>query len=275
MRKSIVFIFSIVIVSAQLLAQSTFPKAWESKFDNDADYLKYTTLNGEFVIGTTKENVCVLDGNTGKQLWSKTFMDLTGVKKAGTQQVLEEAGMMMFISNQNKKDELFCVDLKTGNKLWNNANYNDIDLNNVVFLPQVNSFMVVLKKGLVLIDAKTGIEKGSIEGITGVPGRWAYLPEKKQLVVLCYQVNSLKAIGSGLQNHIFCIDLEKVTTVWKTTFKGVVEIKRYASRTFTGFAWAANATNIREYFMASLPSSPEFLSWQSLNRVFLRAAASR
>ena len=114
MKTCMILIFALLTTSLQLYAQATFPQAWESKFDNEADYLKYTTLNGEYVIGTTKENVCVLDGSTGKQLWSKSFMDLTGVKKAGTQQVLEEAGMMMFISSQNKKDELFCVDLKTG-----------------------------------------------------------------------------------------------------------------------------------------------------------------
>ena len=238
MKKCMVLFLLMVAATWHLRAQSTFPQAWESKFDNEADYMKYTTLNGEYVIGTTKENVCVLDGATGKQLWSKTFMDLTGVKKAGTQQVLEDAGMLMFISNQNKKDQLFCVDLKTGEKLWSNGNYNDIDLNNVIYIAQVNAFMVILKKGLVLIDAKTGVEKGAVDGITGVPGRWVFLPEKKQLVVLCYQVNSLKAIGSGLQNHILCIDLDKMSTVWKTTFKGVIEIKRYASRTFTGFDWA-------------------------------------
>ncbi|MEI9919769.1 MAG: PQQ-binding-like beta-propeller repeat protein [Bacteroidota bacterium] len=238
MKKSIILVLLVCTTALQLCAQATFPQAWESKFDNEADYMKYTTVNGEYVIGTTKENVCVLDGATGRQLWSKTFMDLTGVKKAGTQQVLEEAGMLMFISNQNKKDELFCVDLKTGEKLWSNVNYNDIDLNNVIYIAQVNAFMVILKKGLVLIDAKTGVEKGSVDGITGVPGRWVFLPEKKQLIVLCYQVNSLKAIGSGLQNHILCIDLDKMSTVWKTTFKGVIEIKRYASRTFTGFDWA-------------------------------------
>jgi hypothetical protein len=238
MKKNIVLLCLLVSAGVHLSAQATFDQAWESKFDNEADYLKYTTLNGAFVIGTTKENVCVLDGVTGKQLWSKTFMDLTGVKKAGTQQVLEEAGMMMFISSQNKTDQLFCVDLKTGGKLWNNSNYNDIDLSNVIYIPEVHSFMVVLKKGLVIIDAKTGVEKGSVDGITGVPGRWVFLPEKKQLIMLCYQINALKAIGSGLQNHILCIDLDKQTTVWKTTFKGVIEIKRYASRTFTGFDWA-------------------------------------
>jgi hypothetical protein len=240
MRKNIILMLVLVSANFHLFGQATFKQAWESKFDNEPDYLKYTTTNGEFVVGTTKENVCVLDGVTGKQLWSKTFMELSGVKKAGTQQVLEEAGMMMFISNQNKKDQLFCVDLKTGEKLWNNANYNDIDLNNVIYVPDVHSFMVILKKGLVIIDAKTGVEKGSVEGISGVPGRWVFLPESKQLIMLCYQVNSLKAIGSGLQNHIFCIDLATQSTLWKTTFKGVVEIKRYASKTFSAFTWASS-----------------------------------
>src|ERR1700754_5192039 len=146
MKKTIVLILFVFTIASQVCAQATFKQAWESKFDNEADYLKYTTVNGEYVIGTTKENVCVLDGATGKQLWSKTFMDLTGVKKAGTQQVLEDAGMLMFISNQNKKDELFCVDLKTGAKLWSNSNYNDIDLSNVIYIGEVNAFMVILKK---------------------------------------------------------------------------------------------------------------------------------
>jgi len=232
-----------MLSTVALFAQATFPVAWESKFDNEPDYLRYTTPDGKYVIGTTKEDVCVLDGATGKQIWLKSFMDMAGVKKAADQQVLDEAGMLMFISKQKGNDELFCIDLKTGAKLWANDNYNGIKLNDVIFVKETNSFVVVLEKGLVFIDSKTGVEKGSVGGITGVPGRWVYVPEKKQFVIMCYQVNVFKAMGSGFTNHLLCVDVENMKTVWQTTFKGVVEIKRYASSTFSVFQWVAVGVN--------------------------------
>ncbi len=232
-----------MLASVALFAQATFPVAWESKFENEPEYMRYTTPDGKYVIGTTKEDVCVLDGTSGKQIWLKTFMDMAGVKKAADQQVLDEAGVLMFISKQKGNDELFCIDLKTGNKLWANESFNGIKLNDVIYVAETNSFVVVLDKGLVFIDSKTGVEKGSVGGITGVPGRWVYVPEKKQFVIMCYQVNAFKAIGSGFTNHLLCVDVENMKTVWQTTFKGVVEIKKYASSTFSVFQWVAVGVN--------------------------------
>lgn len=223
----------------QLHAQATFPVVWESKFDNEADYLKYTTMDGKYVIGTTKQDVCVLDGTTGKKIWMKTYLELTGNKKAKDQEVNEDAGVIMMISTQTGNDKLFCVDLQTGNKVWENTNYNGIQLSDVIYVKETKTFVVVLDKGLVFIDALTGVEKGTVEGIRGVPGRWVYLPEKKQFIILCYQVNGLKAIADGLQNTILCIDADQMKVVWKTKFTGVVEIKRYAVNTFSVFSWAA------------------------------------
>ena len=44
--------------------------SWQSKFDNGADFIRYESKDGKYIIGTTKKDACVLDGHTGKTLWA-------------------------------------------------------------------------------------------------------------------------------------------------------------------------------------------------------------
>ena len=231
-KKKLSTFMLMMVITTSIFAQANFPVTWDTKFENDADYWKYTSADGKFVVGTTKKEVSVLSGSDGKPLWTKSFMDLAGVKEAKSQQIIEETETMLFISKQKGNDELFCVDLNTGNKLWSNDHFNDIDLNNLIFIHEAKSYVVLQKNGLTLIDEKTGQEKGSVEGIKGVIGRYAYLKKTNQLLVFAYQVNSLKAIGSGLKNNLVCIDLNTAKVNWNTVIKGVVEIKRSAGKSF-------------------------------------------
>ena len=77
-----------------------------------------------------------------------------------------------------------------------------------------------------------------MDGIKGVIGRHAYLKKTNQLLVFAYQVNSLKAIGSGLKNNLVCIDLATAKVNWNTVIKGVVEIKKSVGKSFSIFDWA-------------------------------------
>ena len=227
---------SVPLIHAQTCS---FPKRWESKFDNDADYWRFTSSNGKFCIGTTKKDACVLDGATGKTLWCKSFMDIAGVKDAASQEYIEDAERLLLIAKKKGNDEIFCLDVTTGNKIWSNTNYNGINLSDLIYIPNIKSFVVVLDKGLVFIDSETGKEQGSIDGLKGVIGRWSYLPSTKQIVLLTYQVNAFKAIGSGFKNQLICIDAASKKVEWQSEFKGVVEIKRYASLSFSVFDWVA------------------------------------
>jgi outer membrane protein assembly factor BamB len=237
MHKRISVLVLMMFAGSSLFSQANFNVNWESKFENDADYWRYATEDGKYVVGTTKKEVSVINGLTGQPIWKKTFTDLAGVKEAKSQQIIEETETLMFISRQKGNDELFCVDLKTGNKLWSNDQFNDINLDNLIFIQGAGCYAVVQKKGLTFIDEKTGLEKGSVEGIKGVIGRYTYSHKSNQLVVFAYQVNSLKAIGSGLKNNLVCIDMNTFSTKWNTVIKGVVEIKRYAGKSFSVFDW--------------------------------------
>jgi hypothetical protein len=103
--------------------------------------------------------------------------------------------------------------------------------------------MIVMKKGLMFIDAKSGNEKGYVAGITGVPGRWVFNNEEKKAYIFCYQVNGLKALASGLKNHLLCVDLNNMSLLWKTDVPGVVEIKKYSVASFLVVNWAVGGIN--------------------------------
>ncbi len=227
-----------MFITSVIFAQANFPVTWQSKFENDAEYWRYATEDGKYVIGTTKKEVSVLDGINGKPVWKKTFLEIAGVKEATSQQIMEETQTVLFISKQKGNDELFCLDLKTGNKIWSNNQFNGIDLNNLIFIQQAGCYVVTQKNGLTFIDEKTGVAKGTVEGIKGVIGRYAYISATNELVLFAYQVNSLKAIGSGLKNNLLCIDLNTSKVKWNTTIKGVVEIKKNAGKNFSIFNWA-------------------------------------
>ncbi len=238
MLKKLVHFLLLMFITSSIFSQANFAVNWESKFENDADYWRYATEDGKFVVGTTKKEVSVLNGANGQPLWKKTFLDMAGVKEAKSQQIIEETEALLFISKQKGNDELFCVDLKTGNKLWSNNQFNDIDLNSLISIEGANCYAVIQKNGLTFIDDKTGLAKGSVEGLKGVIGRYVYSAKTNELVVFAYQVNSLKAIGSGLKNNLVCIDMKTFTTKWNTVIKGVVEIKKMAGKSFSVFDWA-------------------------------------
>lgn len=238
MFKKISTLSLMLFLASTAFCQANFAVNWESKFENDADYWHYSTENGKYVVGTTKKEVSVLNGATGQPLWKHSFMEIAGVKEAKSQQIIEETEAMLFISKQKGNDELFCVDLKTGNKLWSNDQFNDIDLGNLIAIDGAGCYAVIQKNGLTFIDDKTGVVKGAVEGVKGVIGRYAYSKKNNQLVIFAYQVNALKAIGSGFKNHLICIDLNNYKTKWSTMIKGVVEIKKYAGKSFSVFNWA-------------------------------------
>jgi len=232
-----------MFMASSIFAQANFPVTWDTKFENDADYWRFSTDDGKFVIGTTKKEVSVLNGGDGRPLWKKTFMEIAGVKEAGSQQIMEASQALLFISKQRGNDELFCVDLKTGTKLWSNDQFNGINLGNLIFIPEAGCYVVVQKKGLTFIDEKTGQEKGSVEGIKGSIGRYVYMRSTNQLLLFAYQLNSLKAIGSGFKNDLICIDLSTYKQKWNTIIKGMVEIKKLAGKSFSIFDWATVGMN--------------------------------
>jgi len=219
-------------------AQTTFKPKWEGSFGIDPSWIQSTSDDGKYVVGTNKKEVSVLDGETGKPMWSGKFLDIAGIKEANVQSFESGANVLFLVDKKGGKDVLVCIDVKTGKQLWTNADYDEVDLGNMIYLPELNGFGITLKKGLAMLDLQTGKEKWTINGFMGGVARYMYLADSKELLLLNYNVNALKALASGLENQFYCVNGETGTLKWKATFQGAVEIKRYASGSFSFFDWA-------------------------------------
>ncbi len=97
-------------------AQKEFPKIWEAKFTVDADW-KSCTDDLQYVIGGDMSEVEMLDGNTGKSLWTYNFKEKNGVKKCENMKMDDASGTLEVTLQQNGKDaplETFHLDFRTG-----------------------------------------------------------------------------------------------------------------------------------------------------------------
>ncbi len=234
------WLFSATIIlcwSLQAFSQSTFKQVWESKFENEGNFLKSSSEDGNFVIGSTKKDACVLNGADGSTLWCGTFLGLAQTKNAEEQQVLYDAGLLFLINKQSGNDELVCMELKSGKKLWSSLDYNGLSLGSLIFIKDLKMLAIKIDKGLVMVDMYTGKEKWVIADWTGAISRWVYLAGRKQLLLMNYSVNSITALAKGMKNQIMLVDANTGEKIWETTYKGVVEVKRFANRTFTVAKW--------------------------------------
>ena len=212
---------TMLLGAAQVMAQNS---GWKSEFDNKANFLLYKTKDDRFVVGTTLRDICVLDAATGKTVWSSTFKDIADVKTCENQYVMEEAGVIFLMDKRLGKDNIFCVDIADGKLLWKSSEYQGVNIHSTVYFPDLNSFAIVEKKGLVTLDAKTGETKWEQERFKGALAHWEYLKESNELVMLNYKAN-WAALFTGFKNQLMKVNASTGELVWETEYKGVVPTK--------------------------------------------------
>ena len=110
------WMLSALLIPVIANAQKEFPKVWEAKFSVDANWKGFTDdLN--YIIGGDLTQIEVLDGNTGKSLWTYNFKERNGVKKCESWKVQDESGVVEVTVQGKEKDapeETFHLDLGTG-----------------------------------------------------------------------------------------------------------------------------------------------------------------
>jgi outer membrane protein assembly factor BamB len=83
------------------------------------------TSDFKFFLCSTKEEMLVLDGTTGKILWHTTFAKEFGEKSISNQYWNKDANVIMLYNDDSKKGTTtkYFVDGKTGKTLWKSATY--------------------------------------------------------------------------------------------------------------------------------------------------------
>lgn len=213
--------------------------SWKANFDNKPDFLLYETEGGRHLVGTTKRDICVLDGKTGEKVWSATFNDLAGAKTVESQSIMEEAGVIFLSDKRMGKDNIFCVDLENGKLLWQTSDFQNVSISNTVYFPDLSSFAIITKDGLVTLDAQTGKQLWAQPRFKGAIAHNVYIPGSNELVLVNFKTG-LGALFSGFKNQLMRINASTGELVWESEYRGMVPTTYYGGSPLTDLSISGN-----------------------------------
>lgn len=206
------------------LYSASAQSGWKSAYDNKADFLHYASKDGKFIIGTTKKDICVLDGTTGQRIWGGTFKDMADIKSCESQYFMEDAGVLFLSDKKAGKDNILCIDVTDGKVLWKTDRFEGVRISSVVYFSNLSAFAIITKDGLVALNARTGETLWSQSRFTGALADWQYLPASDELVLLNYKTG-WGALFSGYKNQLMKIKASTGEIVWETEYFGVIPTK--------------------------------------------------
>ncbi len=199
-------------------------QSWQAEFDNGADFLRYESTDGKYIIGTTKKDICVLSGEDGQKVWSGTFKELAEVKSCESQYFMEEAGVLFLADKKSGKDNILCIDITNGKVLWKTDRFEGVNIYSTVYFPNLKAFAVITKNGLVALDARSGETQWEQARFTGALADWQYLPESNELILVNYKT-SWGALFSGFKNQLMKLNAATGELLWETEYFGVIPQK--------------------------------------------------
>ena len=219
-------------------AQKTeFKTMWEGKLDNKGSLYANASPSGHLIVGSTPTEFCLMDGNTGKLIYSYKFKDISDGELGNTnyQIVMWDANAMLVFDNKLGKDRMAAINLKDGKMLWikdrfsfpkpkKNASGNQVQLEDmIIYIDEIQSFAFAQKESLIMIDLMTGKEEWETSRFRGAVGQYLYLPGTNELVMVNYQPKGLMALFTGFKNQLMRINADNGEVVWEATYRGVVE----------------------------------------------------
>lgn len=208
--------------------RDVFPIVWSAKTESAANIYSCTSPNGNYALTTSKKDMALIDGASGKQLWYGKFKEATNevVTNSNYQFVLWEANtLLVFDSKAGKNDRIAGINLADGSMMWTLDGFqipkNSIE-DAIAYIPEMKAFAFSLPKKTVMIDVKEGEVLWETEEFRGAIGRHIYMEDKGEIVMINFMRNGLDILASGLQNinSIAKLDIKTGDVIWKTQHQG-------------------------------------------------------
>lgn len=231
MKKHFLFAFALFAGLISVKAQDDMPLVWESRMDHKIVHTGTGTEERGFSYAASDKEITVFDNKTGKPKWNKKFKELAPkLNKIDDLIPFWESDVIFLFDRKMGKDVLAVVEMESGNFLWSTDKYQDVDEENVVYIPEEQSFAISLKKELVFIRARTGEERWSTAKFKGVVGKYA-ITSDGYMVMVNFVPSSLGALFTGFKNQIAKVDIRNGDIVWENTYIGRAE-RKVISREF-------------------------------------------
>jgi outer membrane protein assembly factor BamB len=238
MKKNILIAFA--FASLMATAQEDMSSVWESRMDHKIESFGTGTESRGYSYTASDKDITVFNNKDGKVLWTKAFKDVAPkLRKIDELIPLWESDAILLFDKKMGKDQVACIDMETGNLLWNSERYqlsqsfgSDLvgsenesssfaDL--FVGIPEENGFIITLKKEIIFVNAKTGEEKWSTEKFKGVVGQYVY--KDGHIIAVNFVPGGLGALFTGNKNQIAKINMANGSIVWEQEYVGRAERK--------------------------------------------------
>jgi outer membrane protein assembly factor BamB len=122
------------------------------------------------------------------------------------------------------KDQIACVDLRTGELLWTTNIYQDLSEDVIMYIPEREGFAMTLKDKLVFVKARTGEERWSTTKFKGVVGKTLFTDDG-YLVMVNFMPDWISSLFTGFKNQIMKVNIENGDIIWENTYIGRAERK--------------------------------------------------
>lgn len=219
-------VLTVIIFSLNLKAQDDFQLVWESEFSVNAKGGSYTNGAGDRVFGTNDKECSMLNGE-GKELWGGKYKDIStnGVNNSDYRYCAWEADVYFVFDKKLGADRVTAIDTESGKELWNSDRYQNLSLDNIEYISELESFILSLKDRIVLIKAKTGEEVWETDRFRGSIGKYLYLPDEGDILMINFKPTLLGALFTGFKNQFVRIDASNGNIKWDASYRGLVEKK--------------------------------------------------
>ncbi|MBX7202092.1 MAG: PQQ-binding-like beta-propeller repeat protein [Bacteroidia bacterium] len=220
----IVSIFALFIGNGFLAAQEEMKLEWETRLEHRTTAETGFSQEKGISFAATEKEISVIDNNTGKVKWNKTFKTISEeIRKVDEIIPMWDANTLFLFDKKLGKDKVVCVDMETGNMLWWTEKYQNLSEYNVVFVSEMDAFALALKDALVMIKVRSGEEIWQTSKFKGAVG--SYIVADGNLIMLNYKPTALGALFAGLKNQLVKIDMKNGDVIWDTDYIGLVERK--------------------------------------------------
>ena len=225
MKKLVIVVFT-VLLTVTGYSQAEMPTVWTSdmgiKFTHTGTGLE---VNNYSYVASDKE-MAVFSNKDGHIYWKKAFKELApNLKKIDELVPFWESEIIFLFDRKAGKDQIACIDLKTGKLLWTTNKYQKVTEDMIVYIEEDHGFAISLKNELVYIKAQTGEEVWSTNKFQGVVGKYVYNKDDHTMVMVNFIPSGIVAFFTGFKNQIVRIDMKTGEVLWENTYIGRADRK--------------------------------------------------
>lgn len=213
-------------------SQDEMPVVWTHDMGIKYIHSGTNTESGDYSYVASDKEMVVFSNKDGSIYWENEFKAIApNLKKIDELVPFWDSDVIFLFDRKAGKDQIACIDLKSGKLLWTTDKYQKVTEDMVVYIAEDNGFAISLKNELVYIKARTGEELWSTSKFQGVVGKYIYNSNDQTMTMVNFIPSGIVAFFTGFKNQIVRINMKSGEVIWENTYIGRAD-RKVISRDF-------------------------------------------